>query len=208
MNSPTDLPNIRIITVSGRIGAGSTTLAKGLAKTLSWKHIEGGEIFWEAVRKKMGLEPEDTNQRPDQEDMLFDAQLKKILREDSNIVLETKLAGFNAKEIENIFKILVLCEDSEGKDQPQIRIDRLVNREKISIEEAKKEVIEREKNDLEKWRKLYAKGDPNWTYFDKKYYDLVINTFSHNKEESLKIALDAIDKRTSSPIPHHENPRY
>src|SRR5438067_1120956 len=103
MKDPVNLPNTRIITVSGRIGAGSTTLAKSLARTLNWKHIEGGEIFWEAVRKKMGLEPKDTNLRPDEEDMLFDEQLKKILNEDQHIVLETKLAGFNGQGITSIF---------------------------------------------------------------------------------------------------------
>jgi len=68
----------------------------------------------------------------------------------------------------------------------------LVNRETLTTEEAKEEVIEREKNDLDKWRRLYAKGDFSWNYWDKKYYDLVINTFDHNAEESLKIALKAI----------------
>ena len=53
MNKPIELPNIRIITISGRIGAGSTSLAKHLAQKLGWKHIEGGEIFWEAIRQKM-----------------------------------------------------------------------------------------------------------------------------------------------------------
>jgi len=45
---------------------------------------------------------------------------------------------------------------------------------------------------LEKWRKLYASNDPNWVYFDKKYYDLVINSFDHNKEDSLQIALEKL----------------
>jgi cytidylate kinase len=67
-----------------------------------------------------------------------------------------------------------------------------MNREKISIEQAKEEVIEREENDLEKWRKLYANGDKNWNYWDKKYYDLVINTYSHNQDETLEFALEKL----------------
>lgn len=184
---------VRIITISGRIGAGSTTLANNLAKHLGWKHIEGGEIFWEAVRKKMGLDPKDTHLRPDEEDVLFDEQLKKILAQDENIILETKLAGFNSRGIDGIFRILVVCNDQEGNDQTQIRIDRLVNREGISVDEAKEQVIEREKNDLEKWRKLYANGDDNWVYYDKNYYDLVIDTFASNSEEALKKVTEAID---------------
>jgi len=191
MDIPQDIDNIRIITISGRIASGSTTLAKLLAQKLNWKHVEGGEIFWEAVRGKLGLDPKDTNLRPDEEDVLFDKQLEKMLREDKQIVLETKLAGFNAQGIDNIFKILVVCEEN-GEDHVDIRIDRLINREGLSVADAKEEVLTREKNDLEKWRKLYASNDPNWVYFDKKYYDLVINSFDHNKEDSLQIALEKL----------------
>jgi cytidylate kinase len=191
--NPKDLGSIRIIAVSGRIASGSTTLAKRLAQYLDWKHIEGGEIFWEAVRQHMQLAPKDTSLRPDEEDLLFDEQLKKIIREDKNIILETKLAGFNAQGVDGIFKILVICEDEHGNDQTQIRIDRLVNREEISVEKAKEEVIEREKNDIEKWQRLYANGDTNWTYMNRGYYDLVINTFLLNREQSLQKVLETLN---------------
>lgn len=190
------IPNVRIVAISGRIASGSTTLAKQLAQYLGWKHIEGGEIFWEAVRKKMQLSPKDTNLRPDEEDVLFDRQLTNILENDKDIVLETKLAGFNAQGIDGIYKILVICEDKDRVDQTQIRIDRLVNRENISVEKAKEEVIEREKNDHTKWQRLYAKDDPNWTYLNRDYYDLVINTFQLNKEDALKEALLALGLKT------------
>lgn len=192
MNNVTDIPSVRLITVSGRIASGSTTLAKKLANYLNWKHMEGGDIFWEAVRRKLGLDPKDTGKRPDQEDRAFDEYLKEVLQKESHIVVETKLAGFNAQGIENVFKILVLCNDSEGNDQTNIRIDRLVNREHISIDHAKEEVLVREKSDIEKWRNMYAQGDPGWTYWNEKYYDLVINTYTHDPDATLKLALDAI----------------
>ena len=59
--TPQDLGDIRNITVSGRIASGSTTLAKNLADTLSWRHVEGGDIFWERVRSRLGLNPKDTD---------------------------------------------------------------------------------------------------------------------------------------------------
>jgi cytidylate kinase len=191
MDKPIELPNIRIITISGRIGAGSTSLARHIAQKLSWKHIEGGEVFWEAVRKKMQLSPKDTNLRPDEEDVLFDNKLKEILQKEQHIVLETKLAGFLAQGIKDIFKVAVVCEEN-GEDRAEIRIDRLVNREDVSVDAAKAEVFEREHNDLTKWRKLYANNDNDWIYWDQKYFDLKINTFSHNQEESQKLVLKAI----------------
>src|SRR5438876_7979 len=129
MNELLEVPNTRLITVFWRIAAGSTTLAVKLAQKLGWKHIEGGAVFWEAIRKQTGLAEKDTNLRPDKEDILFEEKQKDILLKEHHIVLESHLCGFIAQGIQNIFKILVICENSHGVDQPQIRIDRLINRE-------------------------------------------------------------------------------
>lgn len=187
--------DIRIITVSGRIASGSTTLARHLAEKLSWKHIEGGDIFWERVRTRLNLDSKDTHKRPDDEDQIFDEELKNIIKNEKDIVLETKLAGFNAQGVSGVFKVLVICEDLDGADHMDIRMDRFINREKRTVEEAKAELIEREKNDLEKWRRIYAGNDSEWVYWDRKYYDLVINTYSHNAEESLNLVLEAIKSK-------------
>ncbi|MBI4097721.1 MAG: hypothetical protein HY426_01660 [Candidatus Levybacteria bacterium] len=186
----TDIEGVKNITISGRIATGSTTLAKHLSETLGWRHLEGGDIFWERVRSRLGLHVKDTHMRPDDEDKIFDEELKKMLSEDSHLILETKLAGFNAQGIPGVFKVLVVCQDEKGEDHMDIRIDRLVNREQQSISSAKSEVIEREKNDIEKWRRMYGGGDPGWVYWDPKYYDLVVNTYDHNPEESLALVLD------------------
>ena len=61
------------------------------------------------------------------------------------------------------------------------------------VEDAKKEVLEREKNDLEKWRHMYANNDENWVYFNPEYYDLVVNTFEHSKDDTLKIVLEKLE---------------
>src|SRR5579864_1479070 len=131
MDKPVDISGIRIITVSGRIASGSTTLAKHLSQYLGWKHMEGGEIFWEAVRSKLGLQEKDTNLRPDEEDLLFEEKQKELLANHKHLVLESKLAGFCAQGLTDVFKIGVLCEDEKGVDKADIRIDRLVNREEV-----------------------------------------------------------------------------
>jgi len=66
----------------------------------------------------------------------------------------------------------------------------LVDKDKFGM--SKEELMAREQGHLEKWSRLYAGGDPNWVYWDKKYYDLVINTYAQNKEETLRIALEKI----------------
>ena len=186
-----DLPNIKNITVSGRIGSGATTLAKRLAGALGWKVLEGGVLF-EKIHEELKLDESEANSRPDSFDLAYEEKIKKLLREENRFVIQSHLAGFDAQDIDGVFKILVVCEDQEGNDKADIRIDRLVNRRGISVEQAKHEASKREKEHLEKFRRLYANNDQNWVYWDKKYYDLIINTYSHNQEETLKIALEVI----------------
>lgn len=182
--------DIRNITISGRIGSGSTTLAHELSDLLGWEMLDGGKLF-RAFTKDHGYAAD----RSDEFDLEYEERVKNMLRNESNRIIQSHLAGFDAQGIDGTFKILLVCEDEMGEDKADIRIDRLVNRDMMPTEEAKHEVKERDKQNLDKWRRLYAKDDPNWVYWDKKYYDLVINTFSHNKTEALQQALDAISSR-------------
>jgi len=183
--------DIKNITISGRIGSGATTLAVKLSEVLGWEMLEGGQIM-RRINNQVGANIIETNKRPDHFDLEYEEMVKKILREEKNRIVQSHLAGFDAQGIEGVYKILVVCEDEEGNDKKDIRIDRLINRDKITVDEAKNEVIEREKRNLEKWRRLYTDNDPDWNYWNKDYYDLVINTYSHNKEETLQIALKAL----------------
>jgi len=191
-NPQINIPDVRLISISGRIASGSTTLAKKLSHSLGWKRIEGGEIFWEAVRNKLGLDPKDTGLRPDEEDRVFDDSLKNILETKDHLVVETKLAGFIAKDLPDVFKILVVCVNEQGQDQTNIRIDRLVNREQMTIDEAKEEVLVRENSDIEKWKRLYAGNEKDWTYWNKDYYNLVVNTYSQDPDQALQTVLNSL----------------
>ena len=186
-----DFSSIRNITISGRIGSGTTTLAFGLAKELGWNLLEGGVLF-EKINNDLKISESQVTSRPDHFDLEYEEKIKKLLHKQNHQIIQSHLAGFDAQGIPGVFKILVICEDEEGHDKTDIRIDRLVTRKKISIEKAKEEVRKREEGHLEKWRRLYVNNDQSWVYWDKKYYDLVINTYSHNQDETLKIALEKI----------------
>lgn len=188
---PVELLGIRNITVSGRIGTGKTTLAEHLAESLGWNVLDGGKIF-RKLTHEMGVHIKDTHKIPDSFDIAYEERIKKMLREEKEHVIQSHLAGFDAQGIDGVFKILVVCKNEEGKDKTSVRIDRLMNRDSINVEEAKEEVIEREKQNLEKFRRLYAKNDPDWVYWNEKYYDLIVNTFSLNSKEALKFVLKKI----------------
>lgn len=183
---------IKNITISGRIGSGQTTLAKELADKLGWELLEGGALF-EKIHKELNMSELEVDQRPDKFDLEYEERIKKMLKEESNHIIQSHLAGFDAQGIPQVFKILLVCEDEDGEDKREVRIDRLVNSRGFSIEQAKEEAVVREKRNLDKWRRLYADNDSNWVNWDKKYYDLVINTYSHNADQTLKIALEALE---------------
>lgn len=190
-----DLQKIRNITVSGRIGSGATTLAKKLSEYLGWEMLDGGKIM-RKVQSDIGAGVEETNKRPDHFDLEYEEKIKRILSSESHHIIQSHLAGYDAQGIEGVFKILVVTEDEMGEDKMDIRIDRLVNRDGTSIEQAKYEIKERDKQNLDKFRRLYANNDPNWVYWDKKYYDLVVNTYKLNQEDAFKTAISEIEKAT------------
>ncbi len=191
MNEPIDLPHIRNITISGRIASGASTLATHLNEILHWKFLNGGQLF-RKFSAEQGLNIIQTSTRPDQYDIEYEERIKKLLKEQTHHIIQSHLAGFDAQGIDHVFKILTVCEDADGIDKAEIRIDRLVNRDGKKVDIAKQEILERENQNLEKWRRLYANNNPDWVYWDKKYYDLVINTFSHNAEESVQQVLKII----------------
>lgn len=191
MKTSVDIPGIKNITISGRIGAGVTTLAKKLSEKLGWDLLEGGDLF-EKIHKELGVSQVDVLARPDSFDLIYEAKIKEILKTKTHCIVQSHLAGFDAQGIGGVFKILVICRDEHGDDKADIRIDRLMNRDGISLEEAKHEILEREKQNLEKFRRLYANSDTEWVYWDSKYYDLIVNTYSHNQEEALQFTLKEI----------------
>ncbi|HVA96803.1 MAG TPA: hypothetical protein VND99_04060 [Candidatus Acidoferrales bacterium] len=188
MDRPVEISGVRNITISGRIASGATTLAQHLSSHLGWEILDGGKLF-RAFTHDHGY----ADERSDQFDLDYEEKIKKILRNEEHHIIQSHLAGFDAQGIEGVFKILVICDDVNGEDKADIRIDRLANRDAFPVEQAKQEVIAREEQNLKKWRRLYADDNPEWVYWDEKYYDLVVNTFTHNQEESMKLVLEKLE---------------
>ncbi len=181
-------PNIRNITVSGRIGSGATTLAISLQKELGWTLWEGGALS-EKFHKEQGSKETDVDKRPVSFDYKMEALIEKMLKDKDHQIIQSHLAGFDAQNIPGIYKILVICEDKNGNDLIELRAQRLVERKGITKEEALDEIEKREGRNLKKWQALYAPDDKNWVYWNKKYFDLVINTAILSKAESLAFTL-------------------
>jgi cytidylate kinase len=190
---PINLPGITNIVISGRIGTGKSTLAEHLADKLGWSLLDGGKIFRKIV-KELNISIVEKTKIPDKLDIEFEEKVKQMLINEKHHIVQSHLAGFVAQGIEGVYKILVVCEDEVGEDIPSIRIDRLMNRDFLSAEKAKYELKKREEEHLDKFRRLYVKSDPDWVYWDRKYFDLVVNTFSLNPIEATEYVLKNLQK--------------
>lgn len=182
--------NYKNITISGGVGTGTTTLSKLLKEKLEpkgWKFFNGGEFMRQYAIDKGLFDPNNSLHHladvySDNFDKQVDYGMKERLQKEDRLVLEAWLSGFMAQGVPGVLKVLLTCSDDA------IRVDRIVNRDASSIEEAKTHIFEREEKNFVKWKRLY--GDHN--FWDPKKYDLVIDTFSNSREETLKKVLEKL----------------
>lgn len=174
----------KTITISGKAASGATTLSKALAKKMNWRLFNGGEIYRQYV-KDNGIPLEKTHLSKDEYHINLDKYIKEMLTNQSQIIIESWLAGFDAQGIANVYKIMVSCSDDA------VRVDRLVNRDKMTIDQAKEHLKTREEENIKKWQKLYYTRD----YWNPKLYDLIIDTYANGPTETLEIALNALGFR-------------
>jgi len=132
-------------------------------------------------------------------DRKVDFGMRETLSTKSGQVLESWLSSFMAQGIKGTLKILVYC------SVDSVRVDRIVNRDNITVGEAKKHIFEREKKNTEKWGRVYKhqwqewvvekgrvdKTKPIWFWYPE-LYDVAIDTYGNSKEETLRIALTAL----------------
>lgn len=203
--------NYRNVTVSGLPGSGSTTLLAMLKDTLSldgWRGFSGGE-FMRAYAAEKGLfdankkQHHDATHYEDEFDRKVDMGMREKLQSEEHWILESWLSGFMAQQVPGVLKVLMICSNDA------IRIDRIVNRDEISVEDAKKHLHERYQNNLTKWSRMYGElwqeyvvkpgtriaTDPI-DFWHPDLYDVVIDTFSSNKEQTLRVVLEALEKQT------------
>ena len=178
------------VAISSRPGAGRSTLLKNLKECLiplGWEAFSGGD--W---ARKFAIEAgkHDVNDPThhkatdygDDIDHQIDAAMRKKLSDpEVHMAVESWIAGWNMRGLPHVLKVLLMCDDA-------LRIDRIVNRDNISVEAAKQHLREREDANVTKWKRMYGVDD----FWDPKYYDLVLNTYSHGPKETLNVVLQAL----------------
>lgn len=173
----------RNITISGKIAVGTTTLAKNLEHLLGWKYINVGALQRKFDRNHSIHEnKQGALSRPDIHERSMEDMTLRILREESSLIYEAWLSGYITRNMPDVFRVLLTCSHED------IRIDRVVNRENITVEEAKHWIKQRETENITKWRKLYGTDD----FWNPKFFHLVIDTYSFGPMQTLGKVLDML----------------
>ncbi len=178
------------IAISGPPGAGRSTLLRNLRPIVTawgWNTFSGGE--WArtfAIMNGKHDEHDKTHHMAtdysDEIDHEIDAKMREKLSDSTaHYAIESWIAGWNMRGLPHVLKVLLQCDDS-------LRIDRLVNRDNLSVDEAKAHIHARQTANFTKWERMYGVTD----YWDPKYYDLVINTYSTGPKETCDLVLNAL----------------
>jgi len=166
-----------IIAISGPHGAGKSTIAKALAKEFSLRYVSAGEIFRKKA-KEYGLNIIEFSKYVAEHpeiDLEIDNEMRKEALK-GNVVLDSQLAYWMVRDY-NPISILVIASKED-------RIKRIMEREKVPYEVAKKDIEIRDNIEKERFKRLY--GVELWNLND---FHFVINTSKLTKEESIKIAI-------------------
>ncbi len=167
------------ITISGVAGAGKSTIAKLLSKKLGLKHYSTGDYMRDMAKKRgitLGELGEIAEKNRDIDDELDDWQ-KKIDVEKDNFVMDSRL-GWHF--IHNALKIFLDCklDITMKRILGDNSISREIEKKTTDLESTKKKIIERAKSEKKRYKELYGID-----YYDKKNYDLIVDTSGKTKEQ-------------------------
>ncbi len=175
------------IAISGGIGVGTSTLLKNLRfylEPLGWRLRSTGQMVREYTKENILPLATLVSREFDEK---IEKEVESVFRTSKKNVIEGWLAGFVAKNIKTTLKVLLVCSDFS------LRVDRVANRDRLSIEQAKEYIKKREEENLKKWRQIYG----NFDFFSPKYFDLVIDTYSSGQMETVGRVLDKLGYKTT-----------
>jgi len=170
-----------VVAVAGLPGSGKSTLAKKLAEKLRLRYVSSGSIF-RNIAKERGLTLEELSKLAE-EDPNIDRYIDTKAYEEAMkgcVVVDAHIAGWILKDVADV-KIFLQA-------SLNARANRIAARDGKSFEEALNEVKLREASESRRFKEFYGID-----FSDLSVYDLIINTEVFNAEETLDIALKAVE---------------
>ncbi len=168
-----------IITVSGPHGTGKSTYASRLAEALKIRHVSAGVLFRKlAKERRVSLEELGQMALEDPSiDKLVDERTVQAA-EKGNVVLDGQLTGWVLRDKADLRIYLTAPET--------IRLERIAKRDKISLEDAKKQTSLREAVQSERYVKHYG-----FRVEDRSIYHLIFDTSLGSIDYTAKVLVAA-----------------
>lgn len=170
------------ITISGGVGVGTTTLMKNLMpylEPLGYSFTSTGNLMRERMNEyknpRADLLDEDVHKKVEKETY-------ELLASKKPYVVEGWLSGFIARELPHTLRVYVYASDDN------IRVDRVVNRDHMTVNEARSMIKNREESNFVMWKRIY--GDFN--FWDPSYYHVSIDTCLLGQNETVGKVLDVL----------------
>jgi cytidylate kinase len=180
-----------IITIGGNLGAGKTTLAGRLSKTLNYEELYIGGIMREmAAEQRMSIEEfyKRLKHNPELERSVDERQAK-LMKEKDNLIVQGRVAWFFGKNSPfKVFNIFLTVSPEVGAQRSRQRPE---NKEIESVEVMMTMDEVRVKLELERYRALY--GIEN--FLDPAHYDFALDTTNLTVDEVERKVSSEIDKR-------------
>ncbi len=169
-----------IITLSGEIGSGKSTIGKELAKKLNYTYNSTGEIFKKQAKEhKINLTD---FLKYAEVNLNIDKKLDEKQRNTKqNTVLDSRMGFYFANPDLKIWLKAPLDE----------RVKRIAKRDSLeneTFEEIKEKIKEREKIERDRYLRLYSID-----IFDEENYDLIIDTVEYNIEQVVEKIISMIE---------------
>ena len=182
MSSKKDKKDLRIA-VSGKSGCGNTTVSRLLADALDIRFIN---FTFRSLAQEKGLSLKEVlalAAKDDSWDREVDTRQVKMAREEGGCVLGSRLAIWMLTEAD--LKVFLTV-------QPETRAKRIQNREGESLAEVLEFTASRDKQDHERYLRIYNINNDDYSFAD-----LIIDADDINPEEIVRLIIAELDKKFS-----------
>jgi cytidylate kinase len=169
-----------VITVSGPHGTGKSTYARALADALRLRYVCAGELFRDLANER-GVTLEALS-RIAAEDPAIDRiidERTKVEAKRGGVVIDAQLGAWMVKELADV-KVLIIAPDD-------VRFRRIAERDRISIQEARKQTLARELIQKQRYQKYYGLD-----VSDLSIYDLKIDTGLYPIEKTKSVVIESV----------------
>lgn len=161
-----------VVTIGGPHGTGKSTYAKMIAKQFKLRYVSAGQFFRDLAKQRgVSLEELSRQAAKSQEiDRLIDERSAAEAAK-GNVVVEGQLAGWMTKDRAQVRVYL--------KAPDEVRIARIAHRDRLDYEVARRQTLEREQIQRDRYKRYYGIDIDNLSL-----YNVVIDTGNRSIEST------------------------